>query len=321
MPIQKIDKPYGLYNFSGKDWNVVSGDYSFIFHNLNFFGEAAFNNLQKYSIVHGLIAALNARLDVVLLYRNYQPGYFSLYSMGFGESTSPNNEEGLYSGFIARPISKFSVSAYTDFFSSPWLKYSADAPSHGFDFLTQLTYQPDKNTEIYFRYQNKTRQTNESPVVDALLPLENENAQHYRFNAAYRANANFILSNRMEWVIYQLGNAKPENGVILFQDILYNPAQTPYDLGIRLALFNTDSYNSRVYAMEHDVPGSFTVPALYGKGAHFNLMFRYKFFKKLDAWLRIGETVYPFQTSNGSGLDQINSNHKTDIRMQVRWEF
>ncbi len=50
-------------------------------------------------------------------------------------------------------------------------------------------------------------------------------------------------------------------------------------------------------------------------------MLRYKFFKKFDAWLRIGETVYPLQTSNSSGLDQINSNHKTDIRVQVRWEF
>ncbi len=321
LPIQKLDKPYNLYDFTGKQWNVMSADYSFVFRNLNFFGEGAFNDLKKYATVHGLIASLNAKLDAVFLYRNYQPGYFSLYSLGFGENTAPANENGFYSGFIAHSFSKISISAYADYFQFPWLKFTTDAPSHGFDYLAQLTFQPDKNTSIYLRYQYKSKQTNESPVVDVLLPLWNENTQHIRFNAAYKATDAISLCNRLEWIQYQLGNNKVENGFLIFQDMVYNPSRKLYDIGFRLALFNTDSYNTRVYAIEHDVPGSFTVPALYGKGAHCYVMLRYKFFRKIDTWLRVGETVYPFQTNNGSGLDQINSNHKTDVRVQVRWEF
>ena len=103
-PIQQNIKPYALYDFYGKDWNVLSGDYSFVYRNLNFFGEAAFNDLKKYSTLHGLIASLDAKLDAVFLYRNYQPGYFSLYSLGFGENSTPANENGFYAGFVARPF-------------------------------------------------------------------------------------------------------------------------------------------------------------------------------------------------------------------------
>ena len=321
LPIQQNTKPYATYNFYGKDWNVASADYNFVYHNLNFFGEAAFNDFKKYATVHGLIASLDSKLDAVVLYRNYQPGYFSLYSLGFGENGTPANENGFYTGFVAHPIAKWSVSAYADFFNFPWLRFTADAPSKGTDFLTQLTFQPDKNTNIYLRYQNKTKENNQSPIVDALLPLENENAQHIRFNAAYKAGNNISLVSRMEFVLYKIGDGNLEKGSLIFQDILWNPDKKPYDVGLRFSLCNTDSYNTRVYAIEHDVPGSFTVPALYGKGAHFIFMFRLKFFKKIDTWLRVGETVYPFQAFISSGLDQINANHKTDIRIQVRYEF
>jgi hypothetical protein len=56
-----------------------------------------------------------------------------------------------------------------------------------------------------------------------------------------------------------------------FFDILYKPLLAPYAAVLRLQYFETDSYNSRIYAYENDVLYSYSIPAFYDKG------FRYYF--------------------------------------------
>ena len=55
--IQKSDAVYAKYNYDGKNWNVSGMDYSYIYKNINFFGEASFNNSKQYAIVNGIVAA------------------------------------------------------------------------------------------------------------------------------------------------------------------------------------------------------------------------------------------------------------------------
>ncbi len=50
-----------------------------------------------------------------------------------------------------------------------------------------------------------------------------------------------------------------------------------------MILFDTDSYATRVYQLERDVSGVFTVPTLYGTGSRWYLIVR--------------ATLWPFQLS------------------------
>ena len=87
---------------------------------------------------------------------------------------------------------------------------------------------------------------------------------------------------------------------------------------MRYALFDTDSYNSRIYAYESDILYAFSIPAYYSKGSrlYFNLKYTLRDF--LDIWLRYSQTYYSDLDVISSGLNQINGNAKSEIKVQVR---
>ena len=85
---------------------------------------------------------------------------------------------------------------------------------------------------------------------------------------------------------------------------------------MRLQYFETDSYNSRMYAYENDVLYSFSIPVFYDKGYRYYLNLNYDLTKKISLWFRFAQTIYPGKIAIGSGLDQINSSHKSEIKVQ-----
>jgi hypothetical protein len=89
----------------------------------------------------------------------------------------------------------------------------------------------------------------------------------------------------------------------------------------RFAIFDTDGYNSRIYAYENDVLYSFSIPAYYSQGTRFYIIGKYSIGKKVDLWLRYAQTYFTNTTSIGSGLDLINGPTRSDIRAQIRLRF
>jgi hypothetical protein len=96
---------------------------------------------------------------------------------------------------------------------------------------------------------------------------------------------------------------------------------TPYAAVLRLQYFETDSYNSRIYAYENDVLYSYSIPAFYDKGFRYYLTINYYLGKRISFWLRWAQTIYRDKTTVGSGLDEINGNKKSEVKVQARWVF
>jgi hypothetical protein len=90
---------------------------------------------------------------------------------------------------------------------------------------------------------------------------------------------------------------------------------------IRLQYFETDSYNSRIYAYENDVLYSFSIPAFFDKGFRYYFNASYVAGKQLTFWLRLSQTRYLGKKVIGSGLDEINHSRKTDLRLQLKYRF
>ena len=95
----------------------------------------------------------------------------------------------------------------------------------------------------------------------------------------------------------------------------------PFSANIRLQYFETDDYNSRLYAYENDVLYSFSIPVFYEKGYRYYLNVNYDLTKKLTAWARIAQTINPDRSIIGSGLDEIKGNRKTEVKLQVMYRF
>ncbi|HKB45305.1 MAG TPA: hypothetical protein VKC90_12980, partial [Chitinophagaceae bacterium] len=74
-------------------------------------------------------------------------------------------------------------------------------------------------------------------------------------------------------------------------------------------------------AYENDVLYSYSIPAFFDKGFRYYFTLNYDLNKKLSLWLRWAQTIYRDKKTIGSGLDEIQGNHRSEIKLQVRRLF
>ncbi|MBL0357236.1 MAG: helix-hairpin-helix domain-containing protein [Chitinophagaceae bacterium] len=321
LAIQKADDAYNVFALSGQNIGNQSIDYSYTFRNFHFFGEAAFDNKMNKAFVNGMQISVDANVDMSLLYRNISPRYQSLYTNAFTESTFPSNEKGIYAGISIRPTSQWRIDAYADFYKFPWLKYLVDAPTAGVDYLAQLTYKPNKQLEIYARYRTESKSKNYNPDGAFTSPVVPKPRQSFRSQLNYRINSTITFRNRVELVWFDRKGGGAQNGFLSFVDFVYKPMMKKYSGNVRLLYFETQGYDSRMYTYENDVLYSFSIPVFYDKGYRYYLNLNYDFSKRLSLWFRWAQTIYKDKTTVGTGLDEIQGNKKTEVKLQLQYYF
>jgi hypothetical protein len=113
----------------------------------------------------------------------------------------------------------------------------------------------------------------------------------------------------------------PANGYLLGQNLSYKFYGKHLAVIVIYNLFDTDSYNERIYSYENDVQYSYSIPTYYGKGIRFMGMLEWEAFSKVDISIRYSETWYYDRNIIGSGLDIIKGNTKSEVEMQLQLKF
>ena len=288
---------------------------------MHFFGEAASTNKRKLAFIQGMLMSVANNVDVSLLYRNISSAYQSLYTSAFTENTFPTNEKGLYTGISIKPAMGWRVDAYADVYKFPWLRYRVDAPTTGKEYMFQLTYQPNKIFSIYSRLRSESKPINYNPTGLTLNPVIPQPRQNWRTQLSVKLNSIFTFRSRVEMVWFDKRGSAAENGFTIFTDLLYNPMMKPLSGNIRLQYFETDGYNSRVYTYENDVLYGYSIPVFYDKGYRYYINVNYDINKRISLWAKWAQTIYSDKTLIGSGLDEIEGNHKTEVKLQLRYKF
>ncbi len=314
MPLIPASQLYNQFRFSGTE-NLTGGvDYIFNRGKYQFFGEAAMSKSKGKAFVQGAIFNLNDQLSFSLLYRHFDRNYQSLWANTFAEGSNISNESGLYFGTKILPVKFVALTAYSDLYQSPWINYSTAAPSTGWDALVQANVVLSRKLDFYIRYKNEEKEEkfiqNERYVN---LPVQN---QKLRFHINFKYSEKIILKTRFEHSKYN--GLQKENGFLIFQDIQFHPAKFPVNLTARIAYFNTDSYDSRIYAYENDLLYSFSIPSFYGTGFRTYLNLNYKISKNIDCWFKIANTSWTDRDAISSGYNEISGNNKTELKFQLR---
>ena len=316
--LQKGHAPYQRYAFSGNTHANMSVDYRFPLDRFYVFGEEAFSRGGGKAFLNGIYGQLASRVGMVLLHRQYDRHYHGHFSGAFAENTDNANESGIYVGLKLNVLSSLVFQGYMDAYRFPWYKYLVNAPSNGWDCMLNLEYQLDKHSTLYVRYTQSRDQKNGNDNHYPLTALADHIKRRIRGHLTCALNEQVTLKSRMEYVL--LKSLASSDGVLIYQDISYKPFELPIRFDFRFALFDTKDYSSRIYAYEHDVLYSFSVPAYYGRGCRTYLNMRYQH-GNTDWWLKLGRTMYTDRQVIGSGLDQINGNTKTKVNFQVRLKF
>lgn len=320
-PIQPTRSTYNQFRFSGKELINTSLFYNYHFGNVLLFGEGAISDNGGKAFLQGLMATLSQRVDAAIVYRNFAKNYQSLYANAFAESTTPDNERGLYVALSMKPYSGFTLDVYADRYTKQWLSFQRDAPSRGTDYLGRLTWQPNKRTVLYTQYKIESQQQNSS-AENKIDYLVNTRKQNLRFHLSTKASPFLSLASRAEAVWYKTDeDQKTRQGFLAYQDVVFKTLSFPLSLTLRYAIFNTDDYDTRIYTYENEVLYVYSIPSFSGRGARYYAIVRYSVNRHLDIWVRGAQTSYYDRDEVGSGNDVINGSAKTDIKIEARWRF
>jgi hypothetical protein len=324
--IEPPDQLYARYNFKGRT-NYVGGlDYSLVVGPAVVYGEAARSQNGGFGVVTGLEALLESGTDLSLSYRNYQKDFQSTMGNGFAEVAGPpKNEEGIYLGLRQSLSKKVVLSAYMDQFRFPFARFGTTQPTKGHEWLTKIEFNPHKNLEMYVhaRAQVKEDEYKSSDEYGRTIRrLGEEHRSSFRANLQYWANPYVRLRTRGEMVQSRPAaeDEQMERGYLLYQDLRL-VLQHNMKLDMRLSMFDTDSYASRVYQFENDLLYVFASKMLYKRGQRAYLLLNYEPLDVLELWAKIGITIYEGEQLIGSGLNQIEGDSRTDIGLQIRLQF
>ncbi len=316
---------YNQFEFNNNHNLNLGADYNYLWRNFNLFGEVSRSENGGMAYLNGALINLDQRFSFSVLHRKYEKNYQATKSRGFGESFTNINEQGLFMGVSAKLFPKITLAGFFDRFSFPWLKYQVYAPSRGFDYLVQLNYTPSKTIDMYVRMRTKSKQKNTSEEVEYIDYLVNTEKTNYRFHVSYSLSQEWKFANRVELIEYRKGDASTSNGYLIFQDIKYKPKGVKLSVIARYMLFQTESYDARVYAYENDVMYANSIPFFSGKGSRFFALLNYEVNRNFEIWLRYSQTYFTnpnvFIVSNSGSLETVFGNKKSEIKAQVRISF
>ncbi len=324
IPIWKQDEPYNLYSLRGKQFTNISTDYSYTFRNFHLFGELATSKQQGYAIINGVMVSLSQTVDLALLHRKISKTFQSVFGNAFTENSMPVNEHGFYSGVSLKANAKWKIDLYADLFTFPWLKYRLDAPSYGLGYLVQVTFKPNKQTEIYSRFRYRLKPLNiENEEEDFKSPGIQE-IQNWRTQLSRQVSSTLLIRSRTEvCIFYHQYLQAQQTGYLFYADLVYKPFSSWFSGNIRFQVFEAENYDTRIYAFENDLLFASSTPSFYNNGVrcYLNLKarLRIKFLNTSQLTLNVkaASTVYKNISSIGTGPALIPGNRISSIRLQI----
>jgi hypothetical protein len=312
----RLYNKFGLHRPSNGNLAV---DYRFIIKNISLFGEAAVSSNGGKAVLSGITVDVNHWFGFSSLYRNYQTSYQAVYSNSFGESSSTANENGLYIGICLHPHKKWKVSAFFDSYTFPWLRYGTDSPSSGWDYLVQANYSPAKDFEVLIKIQHdKSVKNLAGGTISSTQSIARTRGL---LQATYNLTSDLSMSSRIMSSFFNPEKQANERGFLASHDIKYSLRSIPLSFALRYAIFDTDSWNTRLYVYESDILYAFSIPAYSDRGTRYYINIRYTLLEKVQLWFRISQTYYFERDSIGNGLSAIEGQRQTDVKLQLQVKF
>lgn len=321
---QAGEAPYQRFLFTGRQATMAGVYGSLFFGEMHLFGEVARSPSASLGGVGGLTLSVSNRVEAVVLARHYPRDFVSLHGFAFGERNgATTNETGYYVGLALRPNLRWRVAAFYDQYRFPWVRFGVPRPSTGYEALVVIEHRPRRWLTLYLQGRTETRETG-SVYVDSrgrrFDALRAETRQSVRLHGDYQFSDPLRLRARLEVVRYAVPTLPDAFGLVLYQDTRWRPAQT-LQFDVRLALFDTDNFEARVFTYEDDLLYTFSVPAFQGRGQRAYALARWTPTGRLTLLVKAAVTRFEDVRSVGSGLDEVEGNRLREIRAQLQWRF
>ena len=257
--------------------HMSSFDTRWCFSGVDLFGECAFDWINgKIAAVGGAIVPAVESVRIATVLRYYPTAFESEYSAAIYSVSSATNEYSM------------SVSSEFDIIKKHRVVFTLDA-AH-----LPLAKKGDRGGSMQF----KGLLIWEGKVLDWLSLKARLTGRYRTWGEMLRTDARLdVLSEVGAFRVNLRLNALACSEVGLLSYLEGGYVRNRISVWVRQGLFKIDDWDDRIYVYERGAPGSFKVPAYYGRGLWSALMFSAKFSKLCKLYLRSSYTAYPFMTS------------------------
>lgn len=319
-PIRPGDKPYRRYRVSGRNTSTISTYGTAYVGNYTIFGEATRTASGSYGGVLGGAVDLGAVGQAIVLGRRYPPRLAPFHGNAFGNGGRPQNETGVYTGLRLRVAPNWTIGAYFDQYRAPWLRFNMPRPSTGWEARAVIEYAPRPwlSTYLQMRVQSEDESTEYGGPGDRQIEgVLRERRRSLRWHMEYAFTDALSVRTRTELSRHSTPRSTA-SGFYLSQGVRWAP-HASVQIDARIAFFDTDGFAARIYAYEHDLLYSFSVPVFFDRGRRSYVLAQYEPFPSLTLEAKFGITRYDNRERIGSGLNEIEGSRRRDLRLQVRW--
>ncbi|MCX6273315.1 MAG: hypothetical protein NTU44_19265 [Bacteroidetes bacterium] len=198
----------------------------------------------------------------------------------------------------------------------PWLRYQVSAPSSKIKHHLKVCFRPSKTTSMegFMKWSEDQKDRTDKTKTGSVCFIE-QITTGIQVNSAVER---LTLKGNLRWLMNREAGVITGSGFLMAQDVSWWIKEKKARVTFRVALFDTDSYNERIYCWDQDLYQSFSVPAYYSKGYQTSMVFSYHWFRGLDSWIKYSRFSYPGMVVIGSGTEQISGNQKSELAVQIR---
>ncbi len=307
-----MDTPYRRYYPHGNHFLNASLNYRYMHYRFSLNGETAIDQNGALATINALSYQSASSWSLILLQRFYSYRYTSLHGHAFSEGGHVQNESGIYLGGTWQPFRRLQLKGYLDFAYFPWARYRVSESSKAYDYLVEATVLLSHRWTLKGRYRLHQRQ------------MDNKEKDGLRQRQEHRARLSAIYGQGEWQSVTQADFVATKNdslsrGWMLSQKV--NWSHNQWQASLSASYFDTQSYDSRIYTYERQLPRNFAFPMCYGNGIRLAVLARLNIGRWLQIDAKVGCTHYLDREATGSGLQHIDSPTLTDGELQARWRF
>ncbi len=146
--------------------------------------------------------------------------------------------------------------------------------------------------------------------------------QRHTFRLQYQKQVNdkFKFQTQVIGSVFESVQDQTSYGFLVAQSLQWKPY---FDIKLtgRFMVFDGGTYDNRLYIYENVPVYNFSIPFFFIQGFRYFLMSQFNLSRRYKLWFRLAQTRYNNIDQIGSGFQEINSNHITDVMIQFQMKL
>ncbi len=272
----------------------------------------------SYKSINALVQALiplHSKIDYMLLGRRYAPNEGPIFVGAWSEFSGTRNEIGLYQALLVKPSRKLQFSFYQDVFAANKPRYQKELSAKGTDWMLSAQLKLTKTTQWELRMYTKYFHKDINEGARLLNSIDYQKRQ-VRLQVNTQALKTLGIKARFDYNQWQT-----QEGTGFFVESNWKSPTHKWSLTARYMTFQSAHDETRVYALEKDLPYQYSLGSFNGVGARVYFLLHYQFSSIWNVHIKIGHLVQADGDSPGSGWDELITNQLTDFSFQLRAQW